>query len=188
MPSGQLETPSDHFEYLSFVSVQMERDMHDGIFRTGGESCKEAEILSCIWDFAEFMLDLCSYSSSCIADNPITALYRESFNLKRFAEHASCVAYCHKITNSELKRYLVRTECESDLINGDRAVLYRKTPIGLLCMQLHFANRNEDAYFRPAQCLELDENVHYRMESELFLDIHNERNIELMSSKQKCGV
>lgn len=72
---GQLESTSDHFQYLSYRSVRMERDMHDWRCRESSESGEEEEVLSLELDLAECLLDFCSSSSTCNVEKQILVLY-----------------------------------------------------------------------------------------------------------------
>lgn len=79
----------------------------------------------------------------------------------------------------------MKPEFESDLICGDWDVLHKKNTIEVLCRQLQILSVKEDVYFRPGQFWELDARAHRQMETKLFLDIYNERKIEVMCPEKK---
>lgn len=82
---------------------------------------------------------------------------------------------CHRITNSAWKRCIVKPIFERDLINAERDVMYKKRLIEVLYRQLQIANVNEDVYFQLFQSRDLDAIVHHPKESNLFLDIYNQK-------------
>lgn len=63
-------------------------------------------------------------------------------------------------------------------------MLNRNYSIGALFRQLQFANVKEDVKFRAGHCQELEAGVHHLKEAKLYLNIYNDRKIEVMRSEK----
>lgn len=91
--------------------------MHNVIFRDSSESGEEVEIPSSVLDLVEFLLAFCLSSNVCEVESPILGVCTERSDPRRLAKHVSSVADRQGITNSALKRYLVKPESETEVVN-----------------------------------------------------------------------
>lgn len=88
-PSEQLETPSDHFYFMSFWSVKKDRYEIDGICSESSEIGDKEEAPGCVLDLQECLPVLCLSSKACNVEKLSSVICREAFDHSTFAEYVS---------------------------------------------------------------------------------------------------